>query len=87
MLSRPVARSRLLAVLSFLLEQWFVIMIGIVITLAYFFPNVVRTPRRPQMPPSADMSIVSLLSRALSWYLPVSLTVHRADSGAVLRAI
>ena len=87
MLSRPVVRSRLLAVLSFLLEQWFVIMIGVVITLAYFFPNVVRTPRRPQMPPSADMSIVSLLSRALSWYSP-TLPFHafQAREGGIIKA-
>lgn len=58
MSSRPVARRRLAAVVSFLLEQWFVIMIGVVITLAYFFPNVVRTARRAQMAACADGSSV-----------------------------
>ena len=80
MLSRPVARSRLQAVLSFLLEQWFVIMIGVAITLASFFPNVVRTPHLPQMPPSADVSIVSLLSHTPSWCVPITRALHLTDS-------
>jgi uncharacterized membrane protein len=47
MVSPAVWRSRLVLVLSFLLEQWFVIMIGVVIALAHAFPNVVS-----DIPPS-----------------------------------